>query len=298
MKRYFLYSVLTFQYLYLLIPGLAQPRIEVDPLELEVNPLWYNEAQLFVINISNAGDEVLRFNIEVEFLDDDEAIFEIDRVEGEIAPGNETETIVGFYDYEIDPGDHRANIHILSNDPDNGDIIVTFFVNIWWPPAPGFMLEPGWRLVSSPNRPSGNRNIPNLFHYMVENHSLLLIKDGQGRFFSPLWNYNNIPFWDNHQGYYFKMAEADTFFIDGRAVSPDTLLQLQIGWNAIAFFPQESIEAPVAFRGIERILIMPKDGSGHFYCPEHDFNNIPPLHLGEGYLVKLRESAEFIWNTR
>ncbi|NQU06736.1 MAG: hypothetical protein HQ568_11630 [Calditrichaeota bacterium] len=300
MKALLLFSFLAIQYLYLSIPGFAQPRIEVYPLEIWINSCLYNEIQTHQTEIRNTGDEILRWSIEVEFLDDDEAIFEIDRVEGVIEPRDDICFEVVFRDWEIAPGDHRANIHILSNDPENEDVIVTFLVNIRWPPLPPLVLERGWNLVSSPNEGTGgDRDIFQLFYDMIENRSLLMIKDGQGQFYSQYYNYNNIPFWDFHQGYYFKMAEADSFFIyGGPAVPPDTPIQLSSGWNLIAFFAQERVEAPVAFEGIEEVLIMAKDGDGNFYWPEYDFNCMPTLHLGEGYKVFVSEEVELIWNTR
>ncbi|MDP8240348.1 MAG: T9SS type A sorting domain-containing protein, partial [Candidatus Hatepunaea meridiana] len=40
------------------------------------------------------------------------------------------------------------------------------------------------------------------------------------------------------------------------------------------------------------LLEMMKDGSGHFYRPDYNFNNIPGWSVNEGYQVKMRDYAE------
>ncbi|MFH0764897.1 MAG: hypothetical protein V2A61_00605, partial [Calditrichota bacterium] len=68
-----------------------------------------------------------------------------------------------------------------------------------------------------------------------------------------------------------------------------------LGWNMSAYFPETEVEAPVAFSNIEEVLLMAKDGSGNFYIPERDFNNMPPLSRGQGYQVKVSADVDLIW---
>ena len=156
-------------------------------------------------------------------------------------------------------------------------------------------LAENWSLVSSYIDPL-IANIPFLFASLVENENVLLVKDGNGRFFAPSFGFNNIPFWDFNQGYQVKMTEEVELTFLGELVPVDTPINLHENWNIIAYFPEEEIEAPDAFANIAEQLLMAKDGDGHFYAPEHNFNNIPPLHRGAGYQVKVSEDIELIWN--
>lgn len=159
------------------------------------------------------------------------------------------------------------------------------------------ILNEGWNIYSSYIDHEA-RDIPALFDDLVERGNLLLVKDHAGRFYSPEFEFNNIPFWDFHQGYLIKMAEADTLVVTGEPVDPETPIHLIGGWSMIAYFPEEEVEAPEAFRNIADALIIAKDGNGNFYYPEENFNNIPALRWGRGYQVKVRVEVELIWNTR
>ena len=137
-----------------------------------------------------------------------------------------------------------------------------------------------------------------IWREQVERDELIIAKDGEGRFFLPAFDFNNIPLWNFREGYLAKMAEASTLQIDGEPVEADTPIPLDEGWSMIAYFPEEEIEAPEAFRNIEDVLIQAKDGEGRFYLPEQEFNNMQPLRRGLGYMVKVTEEIELIWNNR
>jgi len=156
-------------------------------------------------------------------------------------------------------------------------------------------LAENWNLVSSYIDPL-IADIPFLFTALVENENILLVKDGDGSFYSPPFGFNNIPFWDYHQGYQVKTVEEGELTFLGELVPADTPINLHENWNITAYFPEEEVEAPDAFANISDQLLMAKDGDGHFYAPEHNFNNIPPLHRGAGYQVKVSEEVELIWN--
>ena len=156
-------------------------------------------------------------------------------------------------------------------------------------------LDESWNMASSYVDPV-EPDIPVIFTALVERESVLLVKDGFGRFYSPADNFNNIPYWNFHEGYLVKMSEEDSLVIAGEEVAPDTPIPLLEGWNMIAYFPEDEIEAPAAFANILDELIIAKDGAGNFYLPAEDFNNMPPLRRGAGYLIKVREEVELVWN--
>ena len=156
-------------------------------------------------------------------------------------------------------------------------------------------LSDGWNLTSSHISPA-ELDIRFIFSELVQREALLLVKDGSGRFYAPEFDFNSIPFWNFREGYLVKMAEADNLEIVGEPVSPDTPIPLQQNWNTIAYFPEEEVEAPEAFANIEQVLIIAKDGSGNFYRPEYNFSNMGELRQGRGYMVKVSEAVELIWN--
>ena len=192
-------------------------------------------------------------------------------------------------------------------DPGNYDVIFTTFIwyeeRLWLRGEYRFQLHvdeapvdqdfavalaEGWNLISVSVAPEEN-DVPWIFRDLVRRESLTIVKDGFGRFYSPADDFNNIPCWN------FKMAEADSLFIGGEPVAADTPIPLERGWNMIAYFPEDEIEAPAAFANIAGELIIVKDGDGNFYLPAEDFNNMPPLRRGSGYLVKVREDVELVW---
>ena len=148
--------------------------------------------------------------------------------------------------------------------------------------------------MSAPFVPEDN-DVPCMFRELVQRDNLAMVKNGFGRFYRPELEFNNIPFWNFREGNLVKMTEADRLIITGEVVEPDTPIPLQEGWNMTAYFPEEEVEAPVAFKNIADELIIAKDGAGNFYLPAEDFNNIPPLRQGLGYQVKVARNVELTW---
>ena len=236
------------------------------------------------------------------------------------------ELTLSYCDIEGDwdgPGEHNIHEDPLFIDPDNNDFRLTedspcidtgdpdspedpdgsradigaFYYNHEGPNPVriSIALAENWNLVSGWIEPSV-RDIQTIFTPLVEREILLFVKDGAGRFYAPEFDFNSIPFWNFREGYLVKMAEADNLTIVGEPVAPETPIPLQRNWNTIAYFPEEEVEAPEAFANIEQVLIMAKDGEGRFYIPDREFNNMQPLRRGLGYMVKVSEAVELVWN--
>ncbi|MBM3327183.1 MAG: hypothetical protein FJY65_09475 [Calditrichaeota bacterium] len=150
-------------------------------------------------------------------------------------------------------------------------------------------------IISSPIIPENNQ-IPTIFRDIVDRGNLLLVKDARGRFYSPRLGFNNIPVWDYRQSYYVKVCRSDTLVLRGRMADEGVAIPLAIGWNGAAYLPEREIDAPTAFLNIRNNLLMAKDASGNFYVPRLNFNNIPPLRRGQGYLVKVDRAVDLVWN--
>ena len=160
-------------------------------------------------------------------------------------------------------------------------------------------LSAGWNIISLYIDPA-EHDIRDIFNQLVEEEILNRVVDGQGRFFLPAFNFNNIPAWNTNEAYAVNISEDAELSVDGFDISADRVISLKRGWNAIAYLPEEEIEAPDAFRYITQIynnLIIAKDAEGHFYVPWDRFNNMEPLQRGKGYLVKVNRDVRFVWNT-
>ncbi|MBT7789818.1 MAG: T9SS type A sorting domain-containing protein, partial [Calditrichaeota bacterium] len=154
-------------------------------------------------------------------------------------------------------------------------------------------IPEGWSFISAPISPE-DRNIISVFEPIVG--SLIMAKDFNGHFYSPLWEFNDIPFWDYLQGYQVKMSERRSLIISGDPVDDDTPIPIRQGWSFAPYYPDQPMEAEIAFANIEEQLILAKDANGRFYLPEHNFNNMPLLRRGKAYQVRSNADIELVWN--
>ncbi|MFN3821923.1 MAG: M6 family metalloprotease domain-containing protein, partial [bacterium] len=160
--------------------------------------------------------------------------------------------------------------------------------------AQSIPLRDSWNLVSLRVVPP-HRDIPRIVEQLNANGNLLLVKDGRGRFYSPRYNYNDIPRWSETEGYFIKITRGVDWEIEGEVIHPQTPIPLQRGWQIIPYYPPYSLSAPQAFNSLGDALDIVKDGAGHFYVPRFNFNNIPQLTPGRGYLVKMNRESELIY---
>ena len=156
-------------------------------------------------------------------------------------------------------------------------------------------LDRGWNMISSPLDPE-DRDIRSIFSDLMEEGSLLMVKDYSGRFYMPRFNYCNIPFWNPREVYLVKTTETGTLTITGEEMAVDTRFDLREGWNGVAYIPPAEIGAVEAFRAILASLVIGKNGQGNFIAPDWDYNNLPPLRRGSGYAVNVNRNIQFIWS--
>ena len=129
-----------------------------------------------------------------------------------------------------------------------------------------------------------------------EHHHVLILKDQDGRFYSPAFNFNNIPYWNFANGYHVKMDSEglrSTFY--GTPISADEDILLDNGWNIAAYFPTYELDASAphfyVLSSILDDLIIAKNSSGEFIAPAYDFSNMPPWRESQGYLIKVNEDV-------
>lgn len=154
-------------------------------------------------------------------------------------------------------------------------------------------MRAGWNIISAPVIPE-DTDMEVIFSEIVERENLVICKNEHGQFYAPPYDFNNMQDWDFHRGYQVNLAEDDTLIITGEPVDPETPIQLLRGWNLVAYFLDRETISNEAFANIENHLIIAKNWNGSFYVPGYfvDFGLLP----GEGYLVKVDEEVELVWN--
>jgi len=162
-------------------------------------------------------------------------------------------------------------------------------------------LDAGWNMISlnvSPPRElwendQGPAVIPLMERLRVnENrHHIVLLKDEIGRFYSPGFNFNNIPFWNLTEGYLLNVDEAVETVFTGEPIPYNADIPLTEGWNIAAYFPTFELDAGApAFFVLTRIIdnvIIAKDRDGRFMNPEWRFSNMLPWRETQGYQINV-----------
>ncbi|MDP8238870.1 MAG: carboxypeptidase-like regulatory domain-containing protein, partial [Candidatus Hatepunaea meridiana] len=147
-------------------------------------------------------------------------------------------------------------------------------------------VRTGWNLIST-NVDPDNDNVRVITRSLVDAGVLVMLKDSEGRFYSPHMNFNNIPGWEVLEGYAMQVSEDASFTIEGIVVAPNHPIPLEEGWQIVSYLPRERIPVLVALAGIAEHLIIAKDTDGHFYIPSRNFNNMADMREGWGYYMRL-----------
>ncbi len=166
-------------------------------------------------------------------------------------------------------------------------------------------LQPGWNLisinVSPPDHFWEREDGPDIILMTDQlrvgenSHHIILMKDEDGHFYSPRFNFNNISCWNLTEGYQINIDEEIETIWRGERVASDADIPLEAGWNFIAYYPRFELDASAPdFYVISPIIdhvIIAKDGNGNFMLPEFDFSNMPSWRESQGYQVRIDEDV-------
>lgn len=167
-------------------------------------------------------------------------------------------------------------------------------------------LAEGWNMISLNVNPvdhyqGGERRgpfIPGMFDQLIDdedNQPVQLLKDEQGRFWSPQWNFLNIPYWDLMDGYKVKVSEDVSLTLAGSPISASSSIFMSPGWNIIAYYPTYDLDASApdfyVLADIINDVALAKDNLGNFMSPRFNFSNMDPWTEGQGYQVKIVSEA-------
>ncbi len=283
------------------------PRIVVEPDRIEYEGMG-DPVEEHILNITNTGSDILRYRIAHEIIDEPEGnerewlTYDPDR--HFIEPDEDLEEIVTLNPEGLINGLYEAELIIDCNDPRNPEVFLPVTMEVGGVPVIHVLLEENWNLISinvSPGEEFYAENEdqgPNVI-LMTEqlridddNHHLRLMKNEDGRFYSPAFEFNNIPYWNLTEGYMISVDEDVEAAWEGDRISFDADIPLEEGWNFIAYFPTYELDANrpdyyVLSPIIERVIIA-KNGQGHFMLPgEFDFSNMPPWQETQGYQVRV-----------
>ena len=154
-------------------------------------------------------------------------------------------------------------------------------------------LEAGWSLMSSYVRPS-NPSLEAIVHPISE--ALLLVKDEDGRIYSPELGLEDLATWSAEQAYHVYVNEACTLAIEGLVVNAATTpLALSAGWNHIPYILDEPMSAATAFDALGDSCLLIKDDVGRLYSPLYGITDLEVLMPGRGYHVYMEQAAEFVY---
>ena len=152
-------------------------------------------------------------------------------------------------------------------------------------------LNEGWNLISS-YLVSYFTDIDAIFGSLARDNKLLMVKNEHGRFYRPANNFNNIPEWNSQKAYQVEVSEPVNLIIKGQEhINPR--IQLHQGWNYIAYPLTEEREMNDIINNVlanlirENVLEIIKDTHGRFFKPSNNFNNLPRMSPGQGYMIKV-----------
>lgn len=243
---------------------------------------------------ANGGDAV-----EVYQLASRKSWFDIEPSEGEVPPGEEEVLTVRFNGRGLPEVELEGNIEITHNGLGRRTVVPVHLSVIEGQVHTRRILNlvRGWNIVSLNIEPD-NSEIPELTRPIVDPGYLVIIKDGVGRFYYPARGFNNIPRWSVEEGYILKVTQPCQLPVAGVTVRPDEPISLEEGWNLVAYFPRQPAPPQVALSRIRDHLIIVKDGLGRFWLPAWNFNNLPSMREGEGYMVKVDAEVELVYEWR
>ena len=158
-------------------------------------------------------------------------------------------------------------------------------------------MEMGWNLVSANLQPDDEEDIRGLMAALVEEELLIIMKNSEGQFYRPDYDYNNIPGWYVDEGYQMLVSDDCALTLEGMSVSHNRPIPLEQGWQIVSYYPRQDMDAVVALSGIVDHLIIAKDGRGDFYIPAWDFCNIDIMREGQGYYLNVDEDVELVYQT-
>lgn len=272
-----------------------QPQIEINPENFRILIEEDDGEVVERLTIDNVGNEVLVGEIDIP----DVAWLMVDPDEFRIDDGDVLRVALTLGDDWPENGDYETSITINSNDPENRSFEVPILLTVEIPQYVDreLQLRPGWNMISSnvdfaPDFiDDEGPDMRLILNDIVE--QVLIIKDATGGFSAPPFNFWGLQQWETPKGYLLKTTEETELAISGLPIPFDRRIELNNGWNMIAYYPNYRLQYLDVFVDlVERDqLIIAKNQFGQFYNPEFGFGWQFFMGPGEGIMVKVREDC-------
>jgi len=150
-------------------------------------------------------------------------------------------------------------------------------------------LNTGWNTISSNVIPE-NPEMPEIFSSISSN--TILVKNGVGEIYSPVFGINEIGNWDITDGYLVYMNSSTSLNIFGTNVLPENIpINLVSGWNLVSYLRAAPMDAALALSNILPYLVLAKNNNGDIFSPQYGLNNIGNLLTGQGYWLYMSAPA-------
>ncbi|MBI9038755.1 MAG: right-handed parallel beta-helix repeat-containing protein [Bacteroidales bacterium] len=159
-------------------------------------------------------------------------------------------------------------------------------------------LSSGFSLISSRIIPE-NPDMLVVFEEIL-NENLDFVRNSLGqtlRKIGPNW-VNGIGDWIIDEGYLVKMSTDDSFSINGIQIDPVTPIPVETGFQFISYFPENPIDALIAFEtiiGDDLDFVRNSQGQTLRKIGPNWVNGIGDCQPGEGYLVKMFADGVLIY---
>lgn len=274
--------------------GAGDPDIEIDPEEISLSVTNENPEDRQRLWVTNVGRSLLEVEIGEPRVD----WFSVDPGDGEVEPDEGVAFWVSTTENVPDNGEYASELIMATNDPDEREVRVPVSLTVNLEPenvVAVIPLRPGWSMISS--------NLDFADEFIGENgpdieliladiiESVIIIKDGQGRFSIPEFDYWGIPFWNTAEGYLIKTSEQVDLEITGIPIPFDREIELESSWSMIAYYPDYDLTFEQIFADIVDLVEIAKNGDGDFYTPEFGYGGNFVIHPYDGILVKVREAC-------
>jgi len=156
------------------------------------------------------------------------------------------------------------------------------------------VFNEGWSLFSTYIDPVNN-SMSVVFQDIID--QTIIVKNNVGAAFLPTWGIDiDLAI---GQGFQAKVSSNSVVEIIGTQLMPElTPIELDLGWNMIAYLRDEPADVVLVFQDVEENVTIVKDGLGNVYFPDWNFCNIPAMVPGEGYQLKMSaaDTLEYLSN--
>ncbi|MDP8239477.1 MAG: T9SS type A sorting domain-containing protein [Candidatus Hatepunaea meridiana] len=179
---------------------------------------------------------------------------------------------------------------------------------------PEMSFNEGWNLISlnitpvedywvdDEDRGPDFRLMLDIFRDDDGNLPIILMKDEDGNFIytHPDFQHWGIDYWNLAAGYWFNVSDNIEVSWQGYPVDPQTEIEIEEGWNLIAYYPEYELPADrasdyYAFSSIIEDVIIAKNAYGEFMVPGYNFSNMRPCAPGMGLQINVTEDVVLVY---